>query len=154
MRQFVAYGGVSKVAWKGVFANAGRDHSGDRLGRSVSSLFFFNFLFAVCCNFDQSATTVKVCRYFLAKFRRETFYFITGNSLLKVLVLVGDWFWFLTLIVFLTQKVETHLKWLVDPLPVDLRVIVSARHDQIPAAWKFVSIPSVASSSFDSVDLL
>lgn len=46
------------------------------------------------------------------------------------------------------QKVETHLKWLVDPLPVDLRVIVSARHDQIPAAWK--SWPSVVLEGMNS----
>ena len=31
-----------------------------------------------------------------------------------------------------------HLKWLLDPLPVDARVIVSVNEETCPPAWRFV----------------
>ncbi|KAL4217270.1 Nephrocystin-3 [Mactra antiquata] len=34
------------------------------------------------------------------------------------------------------QHAETHLKWLLDPLPVDARVIVSAHEDTCPQSWR------------------
>ncbi len=34
------------------------------------------------------------------------------------------------------QNAESQLKWLLDPLPVDSRVIVSVDEDRCPAAWK------------------
>ena len=35
------------------------------------------------------------------------------------------------------QTAEAHLKWLVDPLPVDLRVIASVDPDRCPPVWKW-----------------
>ncbi|CAG5131837.1 unnamed protein product, partial [Candidula unifasciata] len=35
------------------------------------------------------------------------------------------------------QQADVHLKWLLDPLPVDARVIVSASEETCPPAWRF-----------------
>lgn len=37
---------------------------------------------------------------------------------------------------FLLQQAEIHLKWLLDPLPVDVRVIVTADEETCPQAWR------------------
>ncbi|CAO2633778.1 Nphp3 [Lemmus lemmus] len=34
------------------------------------------------------------------------------------------------------QQVEKHMKWLIDPLPVNVRVIVSVNVESCPAAWR------------------
>lgn len=36
----------------------------------------------------------------------------------------------------LFQQAEVHLKWLLDPLPVDARVIVSVTDNTCPQAWR------------------
>ena len=36
------------------------------------------------------------------------------------------------------QQAELHLKWLLDPLPVDARVIVSAHDETCPQSWRLV----------------
>lgn len=40
------------------------------------------------------------------------------------------------------QQADLHLKWLLDPLPVDARVIVSASENTCPQAWR--SWPTVS----------
>ncbi|KAK2146989.1 hypothetical protein LSH36_575g02042 [Paralvinella palmiformis] len=35
------------------------------------------------------------------------------------------------------QNAESHLKWLLDPLPVDTRVIISVQDNTCPSSWKF-----------------
>uniref|UniRef100_A0A286XDD9 Nephrocystin-3 n=1 Tax=Cavia porcellus TaxID=10141 RepID=A0A286XDD9_CAVPO len=37
------------------------------------------------------------------------------------------------------QQVEKHMKWLIDPLPVNVRVIVSVNVETCPAAWRYAS---------------
>lgn len=46
------------------------------------------------------------------------------------------------------QKPENHLKWLMDPLPVDLRIIVSVDMNRCPQAWK--SWPSLVIEEMNS----
>lgn len=41
---------------------------------------------------------------------------------------------------FLLQQAEIHLKWLLDPLPVDVRVIVTADEETCPQAWRYVKV--------------
>ena len=36
------------------------------------------------------------------------------------------------------EQADVHLKWLLDPLPVDARVIVSVNEDTCPQAWRSV----------------
>ena len=38
----------------------------------------------------------------------------------------------------LFQKCEQHLKWLLDPLPVDTRVVLSVQNKTCPSIWKYV----------------
>lgn len=35
------------------------------------------------------------------------------------------------------QQADVHLKWLLDPLPVDARVVVSVDEDTCPQAWRY-----------------
>ncbi|GAB1294598.1 Nephrocystin-3 [Apodemus speciosus] len=44
------------------------------------------------------------------------------------------------------QQVEKHMKWLIDPLPVNVRVIVSVNVETCPVAWRVVAY--TASRSF------
>ena len=37
---------------------------------------------------------------------------------------------------FSFQQADVHLKWLLDPLPVDARVIVSVNEESCPQAWR------------------
>lgn len=58
------------------------------------------------------------------------------NLRLKVLSLrlrqTSDW------IVFslFSQQAERHMKWLIDPLPVNVRVVVSVNVETCPQAWR------------------
>lgn len=38
------------------------------------------------------------------------------------------------------KQVEKHMKWLIDPLPVNVRVIVSVNVESCPAAWRYGSL--------------
>ncbi|XP_077997174.1 nephrocystin-3-like [Glandiceps talaboti] len=46
------------------------------------------------------------------------------------------------------RNAETHLKWLLDPLPVDTRVVVSVEMDSCPPAWR--SWPTILLEPFSS----
>lgn len=42
------------------------------------------------------------------------------------------------LLLSVLKQVEKHMKWLIDPLPVNVRVIVSVNVESCPAAWRYV----------------
>lgn len=38
----------------------------------------------------------------------------------------------------ISQNAERHMKWLIDPLPANVRVLVSVNVETCPQAWRFV----------------
>ena len=40
----------------------------------------------------------------------------------------------------LFQQTELYLKWLLDPLPIEARVIVSAQEETCPQTWRYCII--------------
>lgn len=41
-----------------------------------------------------------------------------------------------TFFIFFSQQAERHMKWLIDPLPVNVRVVVSVNVETCPQAWR------------------
>lgn len=39
---------------------------------------------------------------------------------------------------FISQNAERHMKWLIDPLPANVRVLVSVNVESCPQAWRYV----------------
>ena len=42
--------------------------------------------------------------------------------------------------IILFQQTELYLKWLLDPLPIEARVIVSAQEETCPQTWRYCLI--------------
>lgn len=46
------------------------------------------------------------------------------------------------------QQAERHMKWLIDPLPVNVRVVVSVNVETCPQAWRWDKILCVCSHRY------